>query len=55
MREAGIQNFLLYPATLKVILTQGEPKMLYSLEEARVFLRSPSSKKIHHCAHTKEK
>ncbi len=43
MREAGIQNFLLYPATLKVILNQGEPKMLYSPEEARVFLRSHSS------------
>uniref|UniRef100_A0A673M3B3 L1 transposable element RRM domain-containing protein n=1 Tax=Sinocyclocheilus rhinocerous TaxID=307959 RepID=A0A673M3B3_9TELE len=35
MREAGIQNFLIYPATLKVILNQGEPKMLYSPEEAR--------------------
>ncbi|KAL1276805.1 hypothetical protein QQF64_036428 [Cirrhinus molitorella] len=34
--------FLLYPATLKVILNQGEPKMLYSPEEARVFLRSLS-------------
>ncbi len=43
MREAGIQNFLLYPTTLKVILNQGEPKMLYSPEEARVFLRSHSS------------
>ncbi|KAL1282855.1 hypothetical protein QQF64_001658 [Cirrhinus molitorella] len=42
MREVGIQNFLLYPATLKVILNQGEPKMLYSPEEARVFLRSLS-------------
>lgn len=38
MREAGIQNFLLYPATLKVILNQGGPKLLYSPEEARVFL-----------------
>uniref|UniRef100_A0A673JXZ1 NACHT LRR and PYD domain-containing protein n=1 Tax=Sinocyclocheilus rhinocerous TaxID=307959 RepID=A0A673JXZ1_9TELE len=37
MREAGIQNFLLYPASLKVILNQGEPKILYSSEEARVF------------------
>ncbi|KAL0150122.1 hypothetical protein M9458_054549 [Cirrhinus mrigala] len=43
MREAGIQNFLLYPATLKVILNQGEPKMLYSPEEARVFLGAHSS------------
>ncbi|KAL1258001.1 hypothetical protein QQF64_011245 [Cirrhinus molitorella] len=42
MREVGIQNFLLYPATLKVVLNQGEPKMLYSPEEARVFLRSHS-------------
>ncbi len=25
IRDAGIQNFLLYPATLKVILNQGEP------------------------------
>ncbi len=43
MREAGIQNYLLYPATLKVILNQGEPKMLHSPEEAGVFLRSHSS------------
>ncbi len=37
MREAGIQNFLLYPATLKVILNQGEPKMLYSQKKQEFF------------------
>ncbi len=33
MRDAGIQNFLLYPATLKVILNQGEPKVLHSQKQ----------------------
>ena len=34
MREAGIQSFLLYPATLK-----GETHMLHTPEDAQGFLR----------------
>lgn len=40
LKDAGLQNFLLYPATLKIVLKNGETKLLYSPEEARQFLSS---------------
>ncbi len=40
LKEAGLQTFLQYPATLKIIMKHGETKLMHSPDEARQFLSS---------------
>ncbi|RXN24319.1 LINE-1 type transposase domain-containing 1 [Labeo rohita] len=40
LKEAGLQTFLQYPATLKIVLKHGETKLMQSPDEARQFLNS---------------
>ncbi len=40
LKEAGLQTFLQYPATLKIVMKHGETKLMHSPDEARQFLSS---------------
>lgn len=43
LKEAGLQTFLQYPATLKIVMKHGETKLMHSQDEARQFLSSISA------------
>ncbi|KAK3507429.1 hypothetical protein QTP70_020630 [Hemibagrus guttatus] len=40
LKEAGLQTFLQYPATLNIIMKHGETNLMHSPDEARQFLGS---------------
>ncbi len=40
LKEAGLQTFLQYPATLKIAMKHGETKLMHSPDKARQFLSS---------------
>ncbi|KAL1255531.1 hypothetical protein QQF64_013592 [Cirrhinus molitorella] len=43
LKEAGLQTFLQYPATLKIVMKHGETKLMHSPDEACRFLSSMPS------------